>query len=86
MASAIEYDSHTLRVLKKLGPAIRKEIVDYMDHRVAAAEDPRDFGKPIGGDKAGLIGCAITESSCRIEDDNLVALVIEVGHRSASYE
>lgn len=88
MAWTIEYDSNTLRILKKLDRSVRKQIVEYMDNRIAAAEDPRDFGKPLGGDKSGLWRYRVRDYRilCKIEDLNLVVLVIEVGHRSTIYD
>ena len=88
MAWTIEYDSHTLRALKGLDRTIRQEIVDYMDHRVATAENPRNFGKPLVGDKFGLWRYRVRDYRiiCQIEDLKLVVLVIEVGHRSRIYD
>ena len=88
MAWTIEYDSHTLAILRKLDRAVRKQILDYMDNRIARAENPRDFGKPLGGGRAGLWRYRVRDYRiiCRIEDDNLVVLVIDVGHRSTIYD
>ena len=47
MAWTIEYDPGALKDLKKLDRQIQREILDYMDERVARAKDPRDFGKPL---------------------------------------
>ena len=81
MAWTIEYDSHTLRVLKGLDRNTRREILDYMDHRVAMAENPRNFGKPLVGDKFGLWRYKVRDYRiiCQFEDRNLVVLVIDVG-------
>ena len=43
MAWNIEYDPGALQDLKKLDRQIQREIIDYMDNRVATARTPRDF-------------------------------------------
>ena len=54
MAWTIEYDPRALKDLWKLDRSIQREILDYMDDRVATAKDPRDFGKPLRASKFGL--------------------------------
>jgi mRNA interferase RelE/StbE len=69
LAWSIEYDPGALKDLKKLDRKIQREILDYMDLRIAASEDPRHFGKPLRASKfdCGGIECGITASSvsCR---------------------
>jgi mRNA interferase RelE/StbE len=50
----IEYDPGAVRDLKKLDRSVRAEIYKYMQERIAPAESPRDFGKPVRHDKFGL--------------------------------
>jgi mRNA interferase RelE/StbE len=87
LAWTIEYDSQALRDLKKLDRAIRKEIIDYLDRRIATAENPRNFGKPLREEKAGLWRYRVRDYRiiCQFEDHNLVVLVVQVGHRSTIY-
>jgi mRNA interferase RelE/StbE len=47
-------DPEALEDLKKLDRTIQQEILDYMDNRIATAENPRNFGKPLRGKKYGL--------------------------------
>ncbi len=88
MAWNIEYDPGALKDLKKLDPAIQREIVDYMDHRVATAQDPRDFGKPLRGSKFGLWRYRVRDYRiiCELQEKRLVVLVVGVGHRSTIYD
>ncbi len=88
MAWSIEYDPGALKDLKKLDLAIQREIVDYMDHRVATAQDPRDFGKPLRGTKFGLWRYRVRDYRiiCELQAKRLVVLVVGVGHRSTIYD
>jgi mRNA interferase RelE/StbE len=50
----IEYDPRALDDLERLDGAILREIIRYLDHRIAMAENPRNFGKPLREDKFRL--------------------------------
>lgn len=54
MAWTIEYDEGAVGDLKKLDRQAQREILDYMEKRIAKAEDPRSFGKPLRHSKFGL--------------------------------
>ncbi len=88
MAWTIEYDPRALKDLKKLDRRIQREILDYMEDRVAAAEDPRDLGKPLRASKFGLWRYWVRDYRiiCELQEKRLVVLVVAVGHRSAIYE
>jgi mRNA-degrading endonuclease RelE of RelBE toxin-antitoxin system len=51
---SVEYSPAALRHLKKLGPSVAAEILDYMDRRIATAATPSAFGKPLRHDKFGF--------------------------------
>lgn len=88
MAWSIEYDPGALKDLKKLDRTIQREIVDYMDTRVAPAEDPRQFGKPLRASKFGLWRYRVRDYRivCELQQKRLVVLVVTVGHRSTVYD
>jgi len=73
--------------LKKLDRQIQKEIVAYLDDRIATREDPRRFGKPLRADLAGLWRYRVRDYRlvCQIQDDVLLVLVVTVGHRKDVY-
>jgi mRNA interferase RelE/StbE len=87
LAWNIEYDPGALQDLKKLDREIQREIVDYMDNRVAAARTPRDFGKPLRGSKFGLWRYRVRDYRiiCELQEKRLVVLVVALGHRSTIY-
>ena len=88
MAWTIEYDPRALKDLKKLDRQIQREILDYMDERVARAKNPRDFGKPLRASEFGLWRYRVRDYRiiCDLEDRRLVVLVVGIGHRSTVYE
>ena len=88
MAWTIEYDPEALKDLKKLDRQIQREILDYMDERVARAKDPRDFGKPLRASRFGLWRYRVGDYRiiCELQERRLVVLVVGVGHRSTVYE
>lgn len=88
MAWTIEYDEGAVRELKKLDPQIQREILDYMEKRIAKADNPRDFGKPLRHSKFGLWRYSLRDYRiiCQLREAKLVVLVVAIGHRSAIYE
>jgi mRNA interferase RelE/StbE len=88
LAWKIEYDQAAVRDLKKLDAQIQREILDYMDKRVARADDPRSFGKPLRHSKFGLWRYRLPDYRiiCQLQQSKLVVLVVAIGHRSSIYD
>jgi mRNA interferase RelE/StbE len=84
----VEFDDRARRELRKLDAATQQTILRYLSERIAGAEDPRQFGKPLRMNLAGLWRYRIGDYRliCRIEEDRLVVLVVKVGHRRDVYE
>jgi mRNA interferase RelE/StbE len=55
--------------------------------RIATAEDPRRFGRPLTGDLKGLWRYRVGDYRivAAIEDNRFVVLVVTVGHRRDVY-
>ena len=88
MAWKIEWDQRALRDAERLDHEARKRVTRYLRDRLATDENPRRFGKPLTGDKAGLWRYRVGDYRmvCRIEETRLVVLVITVGHRKEVYD
>ena len=88
MAWTIEYDEGALADLKKLDRQMQREILEYMDKRIAKAEDPRAFGKPLRQSKFGLWRYRVRDYRiiCQLREAQLRVLVVAVGHRSVVYK
>jgi mRNA interferase RelE/StbE len=54
LAWTVEYDPRVEKDLKAIDRAMQREILDYMDARIATDEDPRRFGKPLRHELRGL--------------------------------
>jgi mRNA interferase RelE/StbE len=83
----IEWDEKAVKEAKKLDKASRKKIVSYLEQRIATADNPRQFGKPLLGNKSGLWRYRVSDYRiiCSIEDNKLTVLVVAVGHRKNIY-
>ena len=88
MASTIRFADAALADLKRLDREIQRRIVRYLETRVARAASPRDFGRPMTGDKVGLWRDRVGDHRiiCRITDGDLTVLVLRVGHRREVYD
>ena len=88
MAWTINYTESALRQLKKLDKSIALRVVDYMDQRVATADDPRALGKNLVGPKLGdywRYRVGEIRVICNIQDGKMCVLVIEIGNRREVY-
>lgn len=83
----IEFDINVEKELKKLDRQAQKAILKYLRERIATSKNPRDFGKALLGDKSGFWRYRINHYRiiCRINDAELIVLVVKVGHRKDVY-
>ncbi len=84
----VEFDERARRELRKLGAETQQMILRYLRERLAGSPDPRQFGKPLRKNLAGLWRYRVEQYRiiCRLEDNRLVVLVLKVGHRKDVYE
>jgi mRNA interferase RelE/StbE len=84
----IEFDPEAIRDLNKLDRSIKAQIFEYLTTRIAAAENPRDFGKPLLHEKFGLWRYRVRDYRvvCELQDQRRTVLVVAVGHRKDVYE
>ncbi len=66
---------------------MQKRIVSFLQERIQTADNPRSTGKALQGSLSGLWRYRVGDYRllCRIEDDELIILVIEIGHRREVY-
>ena len=88
MSWVYRFDERALRELKKLDRQAQKDIIAYLDKRIAGRADPRRFGKGLRADLAGLWRYRVGAYRiiCQIKDRELLVLVISVGHRKSIYD
>ena len=88
MTWTIEWDDRARRELRKLDKQIQRHILKYFSERIVSEEDPRRFGKGLRHELQGLWRYRIGDyrAICHLEDDHLVVLVLELGHRRQIYQ
>ncbi|MEO6740805.1 MAG: type II toxin-antitoxin system RelE/ParE family toxin [Chthoniobacteraceae bacterium] len=87
MRWAYSFDERALKELKKLGKPAQREILKYLDERIATDADPARFGKALRGDLAGLWRYRVGDYRliCSLRDGQMLVLVLKVGHRRDVY-
>ena len=87
MAWAIEYTETARKQLRKLDKQTARQIIDFMDARVALLEDPRSTGKALVGALGGLWRYRVGDYRviCEIQHGSLLILVVQIGNRREVY-
>jgi mRNA interferase RelE/StbE len=84
----VEFDRDAARDLRKLGAQAERAVLRYLRQRIATAQDPRRFGRPLTGDLKGLWRYRVGDYRivAQIEDDRFVVFVVTIGHRRDVYD
>ena len=87
MRWAYSFDERALKELKKLGKPAQREILKYLDERIATDADPARFEKALRGDLAGLWRYRVGDYRliCSLREGQMLVLVLKVGHRRDVY-
>jgi len=88
LAWTISYTATARKQLRKLDKQTARRILDFLDERVAGAQNPRDTGKALTGPLLGTFWryrVGDYRIICEIQDGKLCVLVIEIGHRRDVY-
>ena len=84
----IEFSEVAIKQLKKLDKQTRLRIFDYLEKRICTADDPRQQGKALIHNKAGLRRYRGGDFRviCQVNDKTITILVLAVGHRKDVYK
>ena len=87
MAWAVEYSDTARRQLRRIDQQMARRVLDYMDERVGARDNPRSVGRALAGPMRGLWRYRVGDCRvvCEIQDDVLRVLVVRVGRRDSVY-
>jgi mRNA interferase RelE/StbE len=87
LAWTIEFVPAAAKELKKLGRTEAARIINTLETRIAAREDPRELGSALSGELGGLWRWRIGDYRvvARIEDERITILVVRVAHRREVY-
>jgi mRNA interferase RelE/StbE len=84
----IEYDILVQKQIKKLDPQTRNRIRSFLHERLVQLDNPRTIGEALQGSELGnywRYRVGDYRILCDIQDNRLVVLVIEIGHRREVY-
>jgi len=83
----IEITRTAEKQIKKLDGSAQKSIVRFLRERLKSVENPRQWGKPLHGDKKGLWRYRVGDYRliCDIQDEKITVLILEVAHRKDVY-
>jgi len=88
MAWKIEFSEPADRQLNRLDPQQSRRILKFLLGRVAKLEDPRSVGKPLQGPHFGELWryrVGDFRIICKLRDEVLVVLVVQIGPRKVIY-
>ena len=84
----INWDERAAAELKKLDRQAQRDIIKYLNSRVASSKTPQSFGKALSGNFSGLWRYRVGDYRliCLINKDVFTVLVLRVGHRKNVYD
>lgn len=88
MAWTVKLSDDAKRDLQKLDKPLQKRIASFLLDRLQTTDNPRLIGKALQGKLSALWRYRVGDFRllCRIEDSELIILVIEIGHRKEIYK
>lgn len=87
MAWRIEITRTATKQIIKLDRQAQKSILSFMRERLSHADNPRQWGRALQGEKRGLWRYRVGDYRliCDIQDEKITILVLELGHRKDVY-
>ena len=84
----VEYTERAIKNLRKLDKYTRNLIVAWIDKNLVDCENPRIHGKALVQNKSGQWRYRIGDYRliCEIKENEIVILVLEIGHRREVYD
>ncbi len=87
MTWQIKYLASVQKTVRKLDPQTRQRLHNFLEKRIASLEDPRMIGKALKGGEIDLWRYRVGDFRivCELRDQELVVLVVRLGHRREVY-
>ncbi len=87
MAWRVEISKTGYRHIAKLDRLTQTQIARYLRERVYSSDNPRQFGKPLRGEKKGLWRYRVGDYRiiCALHDETHTVEVLALGHRREIY-
>lgn len=88
MKYSVEYTLQAVKQLKKPDVYTRKLILSWIEKNLVDCEDPRIHGKSLTANRSGQWRYRIGDYRiiAQIQDDKVLILILEVGHRREIYK
>lgn len=88
MRFEVRLSDRALKDLKKFDRYTRALLLNWIEKRLNGCEDPRAFGKPLEENLKGKWRYRVGDYRiiCRIEDEEIIILVLQIGHRRDIYK
>ncbi len=87
MKYEVEYTPRAVKQLKKLDKCTRALIYGWIEKNLEGCEDPRQHGKGLTANRSGQWRYRIGDYRliAEIEDEKIIILILNVGHRRDVY-
>jgi len=84
---SLRYSRRAEKQLAKLDPGIRRIIVSWLHTNIDGCADPRALGKRLSANHADKWRYRVGDYRvlCDLQDEELIVLAIEIGHRRTIY-
>ena len=88
MIYRVVFTDRAMKQLKRMDKSIARLIIGWIEKNIDGCENPRLHGKSLIGNKTGQWRYRIGDYRliCEIKDDEVIILVLEVGHRKEIYD
>ena len=88
MTYRVQYTKSAVKQLKKMDRKIAALIVAYIDEKLVGCNNPRQFGKALKDSLNEIWRYRIGDYRilAKIEDNQVVITVVEIGHRKNVYK
>ena len=88
MKYKVVFTEKSKKQLSKLDKPVASLVLGWIEKNIEGCENPRLYGKGLLGNKSGKWRYRIGDyrAICQIKDDEIIILVLEIGHRKHIYE
>lgn len=88
MGYSIKFSKEAQKTLKKMDKFQSKLIMNWIKNNLLNTNDPRQHGKGLSANKAGFWRYRVGDYRiiADIEDEELIILIVKVGHRRKIYD
>lgn len=84
----VEFSDRALKSLKQIDKQIARLILAWIEKNLEGTENPRSLGKSLSHNKKGIWRYRVGNYRilANIEDDKLIILLVDFGHRKDIYK